>query len=116
MNTRGSALPLIVSALAGLLVCLAISIITGKREAFDASLYFSAGIPVMCLLIFAISYFFPDRPWRWTMGMAAGQSLAIISAGNSPSLWPLAVIAMAVLSIPQFVTGLIAGRLAKRAG
>ena len=73
---RGNAFPLIASALAGLLVCLAISYITGKREAFDSSLYFSAGLPLMCLLIFIISYFFPEKPWRWVLSMATERRAA----------------------------------------
>lgn len=114
MNKQGSALPLVISGLAGLLVCLAISAMTGKREAFDASLYFWAGIPLMCALIFFLSYSFPQKPWRWTLSMAAGQALAIALGGNSFSLWPLAIVGMAVLSIPQFVAGMVASRLASR--
>lgn len=112
-----SSLPLAVSAFAGLVVCFAISAITGKREAFDASLYFYAGIPLMCLVVFFLGYHFPEKPWRWTLSMAAGQALAIAIGGNSLSLWPLAIIGMAVLSIPQFLAGMIGSRLAiKRAG
>lgn len=103
-----------VSALSGLGVCLAISMVTGKKEAFDSEIYFSVGIPIMCVLIFAISYWFSEKPWRWTLSMAVGQSLAIVSGGNSLSLWPLAIIGMAILSVPQLITGMAASKLAKR--
>jgi hypothetical protein len=46
--------------------------------------------------------------------MAVGQSLAIVSGGNSLSLWPLAIIGMAILSVPQLITGMAASKLAKR--
>lgn len=107
-------IPLVTSSLAGLLVCLAISLGTGRKEAWDSEVYFSVGIPVMCVLIFAIGYRFPDRAWRWTLSMAVGQAVAMLSSGNSLSLWPLSLVAMTVLSVPQFVVGLVASRLATR--
>ena len=48
------------------------------------------------------------------VSMAVGQASAMLSAGNSLSLWPLSLIAMAVLSVPQFVVGSVASRLAIR--
>lgn len=104
--------PYVASALSGLLVCLAITLATGRKEAWDSAIYFSVGIPVMCSLIFAIAYLYPQRAWRWTLCMAVGQSLAIASGGSSLNLWPLSIVAMTVLSIPQFITGLVASRLA----
>jgi hypothetical protein len=94
-------------------VCLAITTATGRKEAWDSGAYFSVGIPIMCALIFAISYLFPARAWRWTLSMAVGQSIAILSGGGSLSLWPLSIVAMAVLSVPQLVVGFVATKLAK---
>lgn len=68
----------------------------------------------MCAVIFVIAYRFPNRPWRWVVSMAAGQALALATAGNSLSLWPLSVIAMTILSVPQFIIGSWAGNLAIR--
>lgn len=105
-------IPFAVSAVAGLMVCLAISLATGRKEAWDSDVYFSVGIPIMCTLIFALGYRFPHRAWRWTLSMAVGQAIAMLSAGNSLSLWPLSLVAMTVLSVPQFVVGSVASRLA----
>ncbi len=109
-----SALPYAVSFVAGLAVCLSITLVSGRKEAWDAPVYFSIGVPVMCVVIFAISYRFPRRTWRWALGMAVGQSVAIMMGGGSASLWPLAIIAMTVVSLPQFVVAMIAGRIAKK--
>lgn len=106
--------PFGVSVLGGLLVCLAISMATGRREAWDSEAYFYLGIPIMCAVIFVIGYRFPDRPWRWAMSMAAGQAFALVMAGNSLSLWPLSLVAMTVLSVPQFAVGSWASKLAIR--
>jgi hypothetical protein len=59
--------PFAVSTLAGLVVCLAISLATGRKEAWDSGVYFSVGIPAMCAVIGVIGYRFPDRAWRWTL-------------------------------------------------
>jgi hypothetical protein len=100
------------SALGGLAVCLSVTARTGRTEAWDSPLYFSTGIPVMCVLIFIVAYFYPARAWRWTLSMAAGQAVALAFSGNSLSLWPLAIIAMTMVSAPQFICGLAASKLA----
>jgi hypothetical protein len=110
----GGYVPYAVSALIGLAVCLAISLATGRKEAWDSDLYFSVGMPVMVLAIFAISWLFPKGAWRWTVSMAVGQSVAMLLGGNSLSLWPLAVLAMLFFSLPQFASGFVASRLARR--
>lgn len=107
-------LPYTAAALSGFVVCLAIALATGRREAWDSAVYFAVGVPIMCVLIFAISYLFPRRAWRWTLSMAVGQSVAMLLGGGSLSLWPLSIIAMVVLSIPQLVTGFVASALAHR--
>lgn len=107
-------LPYVISLIAGLTICLSITLISGRKEAWDAPIYFTIGIPLMCLVIFAISYKFPQRAWRWALCMAIGQSVAMVLGGGSASLWPLAIIAMTVVSLPQFITALVASRIAKK--
>jgi hypothetical protein len=107
-------LPYAISFITGLAICLAITVISGRKEAWDAPIYFTIGIPAMCLVIFALSYWFPQRAWRWALSMAIGQSLAMVLGEGSASLWPLAIIAMTVVSLPQFITAMIAGRIAKK--
>jgi hypothetical protein len=106
--------PYAASFLAGFVVCLGLTITAGGREAVDTAAYFPVGIPLMALAILAISYLFPNRPWRWTVSMAAGQMTAMLLAGSSLSLWPIAMIAMLVYSIPQFVAGFAGSKLARR--
>ena len=113
-GARGDYLPYAAAALSGFAVCIAIAIATGRNEAWDSGFYFTVGIPVMSALIFLISYLFPRRTWRWTLAMAVGQGAALALGGGSLNLWPLTIIAMAILSVPQFVCGFIAGQLAQR--
>jgi len=107
---RPALVPFVLSALAGFAVCLAITIATGRKEAWDSSLYFVAGIPVMCALVLPIAWAWPTGAWRWAAGMALGQSIALLMGGGSLSLWPLSLIAMTVLSLPQAALAVAAGR------
>jgi hypothetical protein len=107
-------LPYALSAIAGLAVCLTIASISNRNEAWDGDLYYSVGIPIMALIIFIISYLFPQKPWRWTLSMAAGQFMSALINGSSLSLWPLAIIFMTVISVPQFIAGYLGAKLKTR--
>lgn len=109
-----SALPYAVSFIAGLAICLFITLASGRKEAWDTPIYFTIGIPLMCAVIFALSYRFPQRAWRWALSMAIGQSVAMVMGGGSASLWPLAILAMTVVSVPQFIAAMIAARIAEK--
>lgn len=107
-------LPYALAAGGGFAVCFAIAQATGRREAWDAGEYFSIGIPLMCAIVFALAWHWPRHVWCWTLAMAAGQATALALGGGSLSLWPLAIIAMTVVSVPQFIAGQIAARLSSR--
>ena len=109
-----NALPYVISFIAGLAICLFITVTSGRKEAWDSPLYFMIGVPAMCVVIFALSYWFPQRAWRWALSMAIGQSVAIVMGGGSASLWPLSIIAMTVVSLPQFITAKIASGIAQK--
>ena len=111
---RSSALPYALSLVAGFAICLAIVKIAGRREMWDSTMYFVAGIPLMCVVAFAVAYAFPVRVWRWVVAMAIGQSIVLLMADGSLSLWPLSVMALTVLSLPQFVAAFVAAKLARR--
>jgi hypothetical protein len=106
-------MPYALSALAGFGVCFAVTLLTGRKEAWDSALYFTVGIPLMCVIVYAISHAFPVRPWRWALSMAMGQAIAMMLGGGSFNLWPLAIVAMTVVSIPQFACAIVAGNRAK---
>lgn len=106
--------PYAASSLCGLIVYLAITLASGKNEAWDDGSYYSIGIPVMCLAAFVIGYLFPARPWRWALSMAAGQSVGAILHGSSLNLLPLAMIFMAIISIPQFLAAFLGAKYATK--
>jgi hypothetical protein len=106
--------PYATSFLAGLVVCLGLTFASGGREAVDSAHYFPIGVPLMALAILVIALLFPRRAWRWTLSMAAGQMSAMVATGSSLSLWPIAIVAMLLYSIPQFVAGAIGSFVARR--
>jgi len=109
-------MPLGIAATAGLVVWLAIGFITGRHEAWDSGLYFAVGIPIMCVIAFALGYYFPKRAWLLAIAIAFGQSLGLLFSGGALSLWPLTIVAMTVLSLPQLAAAIVASRLSPARG
>ena len=107
-------LPLGLAAIAGLAVWLAVAFISGRREAWDSSLYFVAGIPVLCAIAFALGWRFPARAWLLALAIAFGQSIGLLFSGGSLSLWPLTIVALTILSIPQLAAAIIGAGISKR--
>lgn len=56
---------LLVAAAGGALVWVLIVVATGKREAWDSGVYFSVGLPAICLLAAVLGFVEPKRTWRW---------------------------------------------------
>ena len=102
------------SALTGFAVCFGITLVTGRKEAWDSGLYFTLGIPIMCVIAFGLGWKFPEKAWRWALGIAIGQSVAMLLGGGSLSLWPLAIVAMIILSLPQLAAALLGSGLARK--
>jgi hypothetical protein len=68
MNTQNKDLGIYIgSGATGFIVCLGISLLTGRREAWDSGMYFYLGIPVMAIVIFFLAYKNPVKVWRWTI-------------------------------------------------
>jgi hypothetical protein len=102
------------AVITGFVVCMVITLATGRKEAWDTVVYFAAGIPIMCVVACALGYFFPENAWRWGVSMALGQLIAIVVGGGSLSLWPIAIVAMIVVSLPQLAVAIVAGGIALR--
>lgn len=92
-----------VSALVGLLVCLCITMVTGDDKGWDSDSYYYVGIPVMCVFAYLLGYSFPVAPWRWVMGMSAGQFSSIIFSQDDMIFWWLTFGFIMAASIPQLI-------------
>jgi hypothetical protein len=87
---------------------------SGRREAWDSELYFSLGMPLVCLLSLAFGFFVPSRPVRWGIAPLAGQFAWMLLSQGPGNLLPLGVIVFGVLSIPSIVTAWIGAMIATR--
>jgi hypothetical protein len=104
----------LVALIGGAAVWILISAATGRREAWDSDLYFTLGMPAVCLLSLVLGLVEPSRPWRWGVLPLAGQFAWLLLANGPGSLWVLGVIMFGVLSIPSIFTAWIGAALSRR--
>jgi hypothetical protein len=105
---------LLIAVALGAAIWIGISTVSGRREAWDSGIYFTLGIPVACLLSFALGVVEPERSWRWGVAPFAGQLLSLLIMEGVGNLLPLGVIVFAILSIPAVITARIGATLGTR--
>jgi hypothetical protein len=98
----------------GAAIWIAIAAATGRREAWDSSVYFTIGMPLACLLSFTLGVVEPPRSWRWGVTPFVGQFVAMLVTQGVGNLLPLGVIVFAVLSIPAVIAARIGAALGTR--
>ena len=91
----------------GIAVWIAVSTVSGRREAWDSESYFLIGMPVVCAASAALGFLQPRRPWRWGVAPLAGQFSWMLVTQGPGNLLPLGVVVFGVLSIPSIVTARI---------
>lgn len=115
MNERKSIAPVIIALTVGLVLWLATSLLTGKGEAWDASVYWVVAYPLAILACAFLGYSYPDRPWRWALVLFQAQFLAMcLRNGELGSLWPLGMALFGVIALPGIVAAKLASRLGHR--
>jgi hypothetical protein len=76
----------------------------GRREAWDDPIFWQLGYPIMLVAAFLLGIVGRDRPWRWAaamMGAQAAWSLtAVLVRSGMSNLFPLGLLAFAVLGLP----------------
>jgi len=87
----------------GIAVWIAVSAASGREEAWDSSLYFSAGIPAICAVSMALAFFAPVQSWRWGLTPLAGQFLWLLLSQGVGNLLPLGVVAFGLFSVPAIL-------------
>ena len=102
------------AALIGAAVWFAVTVISGRREAWDSVLYFSVGMPVVCIVSLALGYFEPVRWWRWGVLPLAGQFACLLITEGPGNLLPLGIVVFGVLSVPSIATAWIGAYVGAR--
>lgn len=104
----------VAAVIAGILVWVGVSAISGEREAWDSGLYFLLGLPFLVLLAGSLGFLDPVRGWKWGMAPFLAQALWVSSLDERGQVWPFAWLAFSLLSIPAMVSATIGAFLARR--
>ena len=96
----------------GLTLEVGVTLITGRREAWDAGLYWTVGLPLAAVGAAMIGYTAAGRGWLATALIVPGQVAAMtIRSGSIGGLWPLMLVLSSVLSLPFVTVAWVARRL-----
>lgn len=112
-------LPFGAAMLAGAGVWLGIIAVFGGREAWDCTLYWSVGYPLMAIAAFSIACLAPERPWRWGLTVIGTQAICgfLRAFPGGLNLWPLSLALIVALALPLIAAsylGAFARRLLQR--
>ena len=99
------------SLLTGAGLELGIHALTGRREAWDASQYWTVGLPLATVAAVVIGYLGRERDWIWTCVIVPAQVTTMMTRnGELGGLWPLAAALSAILSAPFVLAAFIGSR------
>ncbi len=82
--------------------------VTGNTEAWDNSLYYKIGLPILGIINILLGIYKPNKPWRWGLLTTISQAIPMVFLSNGDwNLWPLTIMAFAILSIPMILANYI---------
>ena len=112
MSTPRPLLPAVLAAVAGTALWFAASVLTDRREPWDAPSYWSVFYPLALLMCGVLGYLDPQHRSRWPFVLFAFQFVAMC-VGNRElgSLWPLGLALFAVLALPGVIVSRLGARL-----
>lgn len=79
---------------------LAVAGVSGKREAWDSSIYWTVAYPLGISLAGGLGYWVPEKPWRWGLAVMLAQALVLFVSGSDFGLLPLGLIVFSILALP----------------
>ncbi|ODU51270.1 MAG: hypothetical protein ABS92_00430 [Thiobacillus sp. SCN 63-374] len=74
--------------------------VSGKREAWDSSIYWTVAYPLGIGLAGGLGYWIPEKPWRWGLAVMLAQALVLFVSGSDFGLLPLGLIVFSMLALP----------------
>jgi NAD/NADP transhydrogenase beta subunit len=106
---------ILASVVAGVVLELAIQLVSGRREAWDSQAYWAIGVPAVLVVAAVIGFLSRGRAWVWTFLIVPGQVTAMMArSGEIGTLWPLTAALSSLLSVP-FVAAAFLGSRFRRA-
>ena len=104
----------LIAIVSGAAIWIFVALATGRNEAWDSGLYFSVGIPAVCVVSMALAFFEPEGSWRWGILPLVGQFLWMLFSNGPGNLLPLGIVVFAVLSVPSIIAARIGASIARR--
>lgn len=106
----------VAAAVSGVALWTAATVISGRTEAWDSTLYWVAAYPAGIVVSFVLGYLAPERPWRWAVTLMWCQAATLAVLASSYGLLPLGLILFGVLALPPAGAAALAGVLRRRVG
>jgi len=117
MVNRTTLKAITIAAVVGMTLWFATSLLTGKREPWDASAYWVFAYPLAILTCALLGYSYPERPWRWPLILFEAQFIAMcVRNGELGNLWPFGMALFAIVSLPGIVAAKVAARFNAASG
>jgi hypothetical protein len=105
----------LIALLSGTLIWLATMAASGRNEAWDSPLYWSAAYPLCMVLAAGLAYVEPERSWRWALAVMLVQPVVmLLTSGSSFGLLPLGLIMFAVLALPVILAARVGAWFRRR--
>lgn len=112
----GTRTVVLLSVLTGMALELGVHALSGRREAWDSTEFWTMGLPIAILASAAIGYFAQRPAWIWTLLVAPSQVMTMmVRSGELGGLWPLTLILSSILSAPFVVASFAGSRLQRNA-
>jgi hypothetical protein len=100
----------------GTILWVATTAVSGRGEAWDSLLYWSAAYPLGIAIAGVLGYVATDRPWRWALALMLAQALTLAITTLSFGLLPLGLILFGVLAAPPAGAAAAGAYLRRRFG
>lgn len=104
----------VLAALAGAALWLVTSSLSGRHEAWDAPMYWSATYPAAILVSGLLGYLSVDGAWRWGLVIMLAQAVTMALVSSDFGLLPLGLIMFAILAVPPMLVARFAAGLRSR--
>jgi hypothetical protein len=105
--------PAVISTCAatGVLLEIGVFMVSGRREAWDSPVFWTAGLPIAALIAFAVGFLAAGSDWLWTAIIAPSQVLTMMArSGQMGNLWPLTLVLSSILSAPFIGVAFVGSR------
>lgn len=106
----------VVAAVGGTVLWLATAAVSGRSEAWDAPLYWTAAYPLAVVLAALLGALSPLRAWRWGLTIMLVQALTLAVTAADFGLLPMGLVVFALLALPLVGASLLAAALRGRLG